>query len=492
MYYRYCILIALTIITVFACSSKNHNAQTETGTNNPLENIKCTLSSYKKNISYPFIGFNTNTIKGPKWTDTQLQNALQKFNPQFLRYPGGTVSSVWDWRNGGFVDNLPAEALEDKELGKQDIVTATLEEFKTAIDATKATPVFVLNMVSSDLNDQLAMLKHAKQIGLVVKYIEMGNEYYKSQNIFTSKFPSPTDYAKEAVRWAIEIKKEFADAEFAVIATRLGQDKDERLASWNQGVFEVIKNEKIIDAITIHPYSGPGHGVKELKDAMTINDMSNILSASFNGTFLIDVNPPQGKKIWLTEYNVFDVKKNVMNSRWVHGLYVANMTLDFLNNPNVEMVLYHSLIGNPSFRAVFTGKSDLAKLGNTTPTMPFDYTAAGYAYSIILNSMRGKEEATRLDFSSNITQSSFNKSYNAIIGWNFKGKTGSENIFINLSDQKVVIDITEIGIQDGKIYQSYTVENPVNFWASSDAIVNKEAQVKNFSIVIPAYSIVKL
>lgn len=491
MYYRYSILIALLIITIFACSSKNHTTIGADTNNSSLE-IKCSLSSYHKNISAPFIGFNTNTIKGPKWTDKQLQEILQKFHPQFLRYPGGTVSSIWDWKKGGFVDNLPEEALEDKEFSNREIVTATLEEFKTAIDATKATPVFVLNMVTSDLNNQIAMLKHAKQIGLVVKYIEMGNEYYKSQHIFTSKFPSPADYAKEAVLWATEIKKEFSDAEFAVIATRQGQDKDERLANWNQGVFEGIKNEKIIDAITIHPYSGPGHGIKELKDAMTINDMSNILGASFNGTFLIDVNPPQGKKIWITEYNVFDVKKNVMNSRWVHGLYIANMTLDFLNNPDVEMILYHSLIGNPSFRAIFTGKNDLAKLESTTPTKPFDYTAAGYAYSIILNTMIGKDEATRLGFSSNITESSFNKSYNAIIGWNFKGKSGPENIFLNLSKEEVIIDVAEIGIQDGKTYHSYSVVNPVDLWINSDAIINKEATVKNHSIVLPAYSIIKL
>ncbi len=487
MNYKKYLFLILAILIVYACSYSKNKSKINNEGGSPQE-IKCSLSSYKKNISYPFIGFNTNTIKGPKWTDKQLQTILQKFNSQFLRYPGGTVSSLWDWKKGGFVANLPPEALKDKEFSKRDIVTATLEEFKTAIDATQATPVLVLNMVTSDLNYQLEMLRHAKQIGLQVKYIELGNEYYKSQNVFTSKFPSPTDYAKEAVKWATEIKKEFHDAEFAVIATRKGQDKDERLANWNQGIFDVIKNEKIITAITVHPYSGPGRGIES---AITMNDMSNILGASFNGELLLDVNQPADKKIWITEYNAFDVKKDVMNSRWVHGLYAANLTLGFLNNQNVEMVLYHSLIGNPSFRAIFTGTNDLKNAGGNAPTRPFDFSAAGYAYSIILNAMKDKDVATRLDFNTNISESSFNKTYNAIVGWNFKGKTNSENILLNLSDKEVTIDIKDLNINEGSPYQTFTVANPIAFWANSDAIIKKDIKISNNKIVLPAYSIVK-
>lgn len=484
-------LFSIFILLNASCGYSNDKTQLGNEENAASE-IKCTISSYQKNISYPFIGFNTNTIKGPKWTDKQFQGILQKFNPQFLRYPGGTVSSIWDWKKGGFVDNLPEEALEERDVGKRDIVTATLEEFKTAIDATGATPVFVLNMVTSDLKDQLEMLRHAKQIGMTVTYVELGNEYYKSQKVFTSKFPSPTDYGKEAVRWAKEIEKEFPETEFAVIATRKGQDKDERLQSWNQGVFEVIKNEKIIDAITIHPYAGPGHGVKEIKDAMDISDMANVLGASFNGELLLEVNPPQGKKIWITEFNAFDVKKDVMNSRWVHGLYVANMTLGFLNNQNVDMVLYHSLIGNPSFRAIFTGTSDLKNAGSTKVTKPFDFSAAGYAYYIILNAMKDKEIATRLDFTTNITQSSFSKTFNALVGWNLKGKNNSETIFLNLSDKEVSIDIKDVKLKEGTGYQTYSVSSPVDFWANSDAVTKKSSVVQNQKIRLPAYSIVTI
>jgi hypothetical protein len=492
------LLVFFLLQTSSGCDSNmdNHN-KSDTGKNetdnaipskNQIKNIICKLSSYKKDISAPYFGFNNNSAHGPNWNDEKFVEVLKNLQPQFLRFPGGTVSGFWNWKEGKLIDNAPDE---DRKSMSNDKFISTLENFKVSIDATGATPIFVLNLLTSTLQNQLEMLRYAKKLGFDVSYIEMGNEYYLNRDYYNTKYTSGTVYANEAAKWVAEIKKEFPNAKFAVGCSRPGTDKDAKSTSWNKEVFEVIKSNPNIDAITVHPYSGPGRGIKEMKGQMTIEDMANVLAASFNGEKLSDFpNLPAGKKIWVTEYNVFDLKKNIVNSKWAHALYTMNMTLGMLNNKDIEMEIYHSLVGNPSFRAVFMGKNDLEKLGSNAITKPYELSAAGYGMKIVLEAVKDMTEAVKIEFDGATQETFMGKSFEPMNGWLLKGTGKDKAIILNLTANEFEIDIKNLQIPDGSNYSSYNTANPIAIVTSVDQIKKNSSVIKNNKAIVPAYSVV--
>jgi hypothetical protein len=456
---------------------------------NQIKNITCKLSTYKKDISAPYFGFNNNSANSPSWSDKKFIAVLQNLQPQFLRFPGGTVSGFWNWREGSLDVNAPEKFDNNQDVSNK--FKATLDSFKNSIDSTKATPIFVLNQLNSTLQDQLDMLKYAKKIHLEVSYIEMGNEYYLDREYYNKKYTSGTVYAMEAIKWVQEIKKEFPNAKFALCCSRPGTDKDAKSITWNKEIFDAIKTNSDIEAITVHPYAGPGSGIKEFKGQMTLDNMANVLAASFNGEKLSDFpNLPKGKKIWVTEYNVFDVKKHIINSKWVHALYTINMTLGMLNNQNIEMEIYHSLVGNPSFRAVFMGNNDLEKLGSKSQTKPYELSAAGLGMKIILDAVKDKSEAVKIEFEGVTKETFMGKSFESMNGWVLKGEGKDKAIILNLSANEFEIDIADLNIEEGSSYASYNTENPIAIVSSIDQIKKKSATIVKNKAVIPSYSVV--
>jgi hypothetical protein len=116
------------------------------------------------------------------------------------RETGGTGA-----RDRSFVPNTSRRITEKFQDGPNKPA-----DFKEALDLTGATPVWMLNMVTSTLPDQLELLRHVKARGMSVELIELGAEFYLEGNeIVQEKFPSGADYAKEANEWKDSIKKYF-------------------------------------------------------------------------------------------------------------------------------------------------------------------------------------------------------------------------------------------------------------------------------------------
>lgn len=70
-------------------------------------------------------------------------------------------------------------------------------------------------------------------------------------------YPTGRNYTNKMAIWAAAFKKEFPDAEVALLAMTWRPDNGPREAAWNDQVFnvppELLEN---IDAATLHPYFG--------------------------------------------------------------------------------------------------------------------------------------------------------------------------------------------------------------------------------------------
>ena len=91
-----------------------------------------------------------------------------------------------------------------------------LSDWAQLVSAANAQPVFDLNVVTSNLSNQLAMLHRAEDLGMPILRVELGNEVYLNTPVLVRRFPTPQAYGRTATRWIHAIKRNFPHAQVAV------------------------------------------------------------------------------------------------------------------------------------------------------------------------------------------------------------------------------------------------------------------------------------
>ena len=187
------------------------------------ERLKMTIGGEK---SVPIMGYNAPLTHSPGWENNQFCEAVKSLHPTLLRYPGGSNSFYWDWEKGRTKNyeelshsiikrnpNYTAENLETnaqtgkdsfwkqiKRYNRKNYTSNTISQFSKGIHRTQSNGIFVLNIVSSTLNDQLQMLKEAELKGLEIDRIEIGNEinininYFKKYTLMLKHMLTPVKY----------------------------------------------------------------------------------------------------------------------------------------------------------------------------------------------------------------------------------------------------------------------------------------------------------
>jgi hypothetical protein len=142
----------------------------------PTPAITATLGS-ARSLPAGYFGFNFD-YAGFKEYDGDLParyGQLAALLPGTLRYPGGTQANYFQWHLGYPVDPPAGQCLTSRPGGG---FAFTLSGLKTASTETRAPVIFDLNVMTSTLACQMAMLQQAHQLGLPVRYVELGNELY--------------------------------------------------------------------------------------------------------------------------------------------------------------------------------------------------------------------------------------------------------------------------------------------------------------------------
>lgn len=132
----------------------------------------------------------------------------------------------------------------------------TLADFKTSLDVTDATPILMLNMITSSMEEQVSMLRAAQAAGIFVDapLVELGNEFYF--DAWSADFADGTAYGLECARWIDNITAVFPKATFAVVATPSVPPGGARIATWNAQVFAALAGRTF--AVTMHEYHASG------------------------------------------------------------------------------------------------------------------------------------------------------------------------------------------------------------------------------------------
>ena len=175
-------LILTILIGVSACAS---GAKSQLNYNRDLSQssslvTSASLAESSRSLSPDFMCYNTNPLLFDSWTEPALVKAIKQLKPRVLRFPGGTIADFWDWQRGGILPDLSNVNSRQypgifRSSRVRQYTASKLEEFKAGLTATQTKPLWVLNILTSDLNSQLAMLRKARDLGINVDYIQIGN-----------------------------------------------------------------------------------------------------------------------------------------------------------------------------------------------------------------------------------------------------------------------------------------------------------------------------
>ena len=283
------------------------------------------------------------------------------------RFTGGSESDFYEWRKGQLrLEVKPNSSGYVKFWGRVvPNINATwkdglyYEQYAKFCQSIGVEPIWVPNLETSTVDDQVAWLKHLVDKGAAPRYVEMGNEFY------VALLFDPDSMA----RWPNEpatrkIIHQYADAfrpylpKNVKVATQASTENfgvregggalADRMLRWN----DAIHSEDWFDAITIHLYCQ----IPNLTEARDTSDAAQAKS-TFDAVMAhhddglekalhaLAARVP-GKEIWITEWSPRggdptpgpNGRDTITHAMYAHSVARAQFTM--LRVPQVTMSLF--------------------------------------------------------------------------------------------------------------------------------------------------------
>jgi hypothetical protein len=336
-----------------------------------------------------YAGFNA-PFRRNSWQarSPRLHTAVAGLAPGAIRVFGGTTANYWDWRTGKLLD-LRGVPPRIRQVARE-MSPIYLSDWAKLVKDANAIPVFDLNMVTSTLPDQLAMLSAAEGLGMPIRRIELGNELYYAAPRVVRAFPTPASYGREASRWIEAIKARYPKAQIAAVG--LGYPPpadDERQLRWDRAVRRTLHGE---DALTFHAYwpasRDPSPSGRELVEALAA-PLRLLRSLRADGLSRL----PKGVSAWVTEWNLWHGAG--YRGTWTNGLADAAYLLGLLAEPSINQEDLHPLVHSQPLAALFGNPSGFHAGG--PPTVRYAPTAVGEAIGELYPALWGGARVRRLD-----------------------------------------------------------------------------------------------
>ncbi|MGE5355322.1 MAG: T9SS type A sorting domain-containing protein [Deltaproteobacteria bacterium] len=404
---------------------------------NSTAQVTLSLDSQVRTISSRLIGYNGRSTEGPSWSDQNFLKLVEQLNPGMVRYPAGTQANYWDWRTGNFI-----------------VGSGKLSEFVYTIDLfTQGLPdstgiVYVVNMarptpstgisinapesvLKSDntlqlkITDMLAALNKFKQTGRFPEAIELGNEFYFTNEHAAIYAGDPELYLDHSKKICQAVKAKYPDLKILLCTTKGGTASRDY---WNNTVFSRLSDDPVfagmIAGVVQHHYISDNYGDPDL--VLNNTDAQKAIAEAFQyvGESVSDYNlVPQQFPIWLTEYGA--TKPNA-DGMWAAGLRSVAMTMACINlGIKINRLFYHHITNDPDI----LNKSKLLK------------GPSGISMALLAKCLNGKSLMRKINISNNITVTGNVNALHAFKSWNSQ----EESVFIlNISSQS----FNNVGISD--------------------------------------------
>ncbi|WKN43756.1 hypothetical protein [Tunicatimonas pelagia] len=472
-----------------------------------------------RTIHADWVGANANltAISQPGENDAFVK-AVNQLGVRTIRYPGGTIGNYWDWDRGWLDPDVPDSLMipwvVSHGLTRSD-QRYTLEDLERLTRRTGTTPVFMLNMLSKDLEHSLRNLRKAQALGMTIKYVELGNELYFDLPLPNQKYPTPEIYGDSCQHWITAIKQEFPEAQCAVVGTYM--TRHDRQINWTQRVLQHCPDA---DAVTFHRYSPSGlDGRREraritagtegtgdrntatrigptvrsdrqiwereqLTDEAALANMLTTVQQSVQSYRKMKL--PPGMPIWATEFNMRDDHSVVLHS-WSHALVLSMYYLEFLHSP-VTLTSVHNLVGQ-LFGQIHIDTATFSHLAEPkVASVPYTLTAGGIATSLLAQATQGATQATPLVIEGATTlQDDRGTTVTSVQGWMFANKEQHQALLlVNFGYKAQHMPYLTEWPQGTVTSYSANLAQPINGWES---VLSQQQEVPDETLELPPHSI---
>ena len=206
-----------------------------------FQNFQLELDTFNRSI--PTANFGGQTWRGPSWVDEVFNDSVATMYPDVLAFP--PAPDLWDWQNGWFYPQTTLDtccvdsiSLNWGQLNAE-IIEITPENFQNALNQIGAEGLYCLNMISSSISTQLADLNSAKNNGVNIERIRLGDEMGKAGNEHSiSHYPTAEDYALTCNIYIDSIRQLLPNTKIAVSAGNFG-NSNPRAQYWNEALYNM-------------------------------------------------------------------------------------------------------------------------------------------------------------------------------------------------------------------------------------------------------------
>jgi hypothetical protein len=380
---------------------------------------------------------------------------LAALHPGTLRWPGGTGANYFQWQLGYPLD-----------IGERNGFTDTLVELAAAYAATGAPPVFDLNVMTSDLPTQEDMLFVAQQLGLPIRYVELGNELYF--DAYEQQVPDATSYGQTVAAYVNALHSNFPGV--LVAADAASGSGPARYTNWNYDMLMAAQQAGgPPDAVAIHDkpgWIGP----------VASNQLPTLFAMPYWTAQLADSTLaalPYPEPAWMTEYNLYpELASNPVHGTFANALLVAEDALLMRSIPNATLTDYWT---------AFSGSRNSAyvRTASGAPAL----TLAGLALQWVETAAGGATTSARITFGG---PTLWPDGPAALVGYQF---AGGHDVIVNLSPSAVIAP-AGAAIPAGLPYEQVGA-NPTQQLSSASELTVTSGSVGS-GLTLPPYSITRV
>ncbi|MEY9928356.1 hypothetical protein ABH926_002995 [Catenulispora sp. GP43] len=416
---------------------------------------------------------NPGTTGYPAAADTQLA----ALSPATVRWPAGTSANYWHWTKGQPVGDpyMTPNPTPDFHTYLSSLVKAYAQ--------TKVPPVFVLNVMTSSLSDQKAMLAQAGTDGLPIDYVELGNELDLCFNAdYAKAFPTGTDYGTNVVGpWSLALHNLYPNLQIAAVAgyedpaTACVRDR-----TWNLDTQNAVA-ATVAAGTGREPDAYVEHVHPTYPDALTATNVGDFLAGPDNWPAMVQKTAAQSdfplpKPIWLTEvsFSLSDTFTDPPQDTYGVALYNSSLLM--------QLAAGATATDMAEFWSSFGSENSFAYTADPENNVPLALTPDGLATQWLNRAAIKATTVTPLTFTGGPTIGTGSP---GLIGVSFSGGGTTHVILLNLSNAPVRLPVG--GPVLGGTYQQ--VSGDPTTVAQSAAALHPTTVSASGTLTLPAYSI---
>jgi len=362
--------------------------------------------------------------------DGSVAQQLAALAPGTLRWPAGTGANYFQWQKGYPVAAGGSGAGKGKcappAEAETDGFQFTLADLAAAARASRATPIFDLNVMTATLASQIGMLKTAElRYGLPVRYVELGNEFYLCNADYVAAFPTAQDYGRTVAADVRALHQAFPGVRVAAVGAI--PSSAARTQGWTSGLLSEATGAGKPDAITLHDHP-------EFNQSLTKAALPALFAIPYSSAANVAVATQQlrGTPAWITEYglSLHFSGKNAPQLTYANALFESEAAILLAQKVgDATMISYWSAFG-PSLSYAYTSAG---------------LTPAGLAMQWLDQAARGATREAPVVFSGGPVLGSSGDP--ALVGESFRGSGWGQDadVLLNLSGTAVTVRIGGLG-----------------------------------------------